>query len=236
MKSAAFNLAFKVHRGEMNFNEGLLQSQSEDAAEDFLDALNSLAGEVKYDKGQIGDLLNKANAGGGPAPDDDQPKQSANEKAIADLQEEIDQLRKKARDYEESRETVLGLLNSPDHFILAGLNSVMLLLVVAIVFMILVVWDAPIWIPIVIVLVGVVAAGFLMMKDMQVLNKQKAEAARKKERHEIELQQIEESLEKLNTKITEKQTTLEQLTAAQQAQMAAAQEAGATQPMSPPAP
>ena len=60
MKSTAFNLAFKVHRSELTFAEGLLKSLEADAQRDFIEALNSLAGEMRYDLESLDSLIHEA--------------------------------------------------------------------------------------------------------------------------------------------------------------------------------
>ncbi|MEW6236019.1 MAG: hypothetical protein AB1656_11580 [Candidatus Omnitrophota bacterium] len=60
MNSEAFNLAFQVHRNEMNFSEGLLKSVEAGAQEDFIEALNSLTGKILYTVEQLDELIEKA--------------------------------------------------------------------------------------------------------------------------------------------------------------------------------
>lgn len=215
MKSVAFNLAFKVHRGEMDFRSGLLQSEQEEAAEDFIDALNSLAGEIKYDKDQIGALIADASAGA-PKTDDSakaDEEKKRNTAAVDALTKEIETLEKKIKNYSDSLETMQNVLAARDHFIMPWLNSVLVLMVLSVIIMLLIVWRVSELFMIILALAGIIGAGALFFKDLKTLQHQKDEAKKRRERAEGEIRTIEQAMATVKAKLDEKRDKLAELQA-----------------------
>ncbi len=212
MKSSAFNLAFKVHRNEIPFAEGILKANAEGAAEDFLDALNSLAGEIRYDPAQLPDLLAQAQGAAGGAAG--QPLQELKPSVdLSALFEELNNLHKKKRDLEEGIATLKTMAAQRYPMIVPGVNSVLLLITFAVFVMILFTMQLAI-LGLIFILVGLVGAGLLYMKDMKVLQKQRAEAERRRAKHEAEIAKLQALLEEN-----------EELTATKEAELKAAQQA-----------
>ncbi|HPA44292.1 MAG TPA: hypothetical protein PK395_00890 [bacterium] len=216
MKSSAFNLAFKVHRNEIPFAEGILKANSEGAAEDFLDALNSLAGEVRYDPAQLPDLLAQAQgaSGGAAVPPLQEMKPGVD---LSALLEEVNNLHKKKRDLEEGITTLKSMAAQRHPLIVPGVNSVMLLIVCAVVVMILFTFGQPI-VGLVFILLGLGGAGMIYMKDLKVLQKQRAEAEKRRAKHEAEITRLQTMLEENEKLMATKEAELK---AAQQAMAAA---------------
>ncbi len=182
MKSAAFNLAFKVHRNELAFTEGLLKSDQEGAAEDFLDALNSLAGEIKYDPSQLPALLDQAQTGG-------EQKSSAPAVDLNALQEEIDNLRKKKKDLDESIRTLEGICAQREQTVLPGLNSIMLLITCSVFVTLLFIFQQVI-LGLLLILLGLAGAALIYLKDARTLRAQREEIARRRAKHEAEIKKL----------------------------------------------
>lgn len=215
MKSAAFNLAFKVHRNEMGLNEGLLKSQQEDAAADFLDALNSLAGEIKFDKSQLSELLEAASSGGGAESEQEAPAGAAVisklEKSIAALEKDIETLEGKEKNFHESLDTLRNVLDAPPSFILPGINSILVFAVAVVFVLVMYVWKLHPIFPIIMVLLGTAASGLLLWKDLSVYAMQKKELERRRERTMTEITAVEQSLSAAGAKLDEKRRDLEEL-------------------------
>ncbi len=182
MKSAAFNLAFKVHRNEVPFAEGLLKSNEEQAAEDFLDALNSLAGEIKYDPSQLPALLEQARGGG-------EQQAAAPAVDLKALQEEIDALRKKKADLDEGIRTLEGICAQREQTVLPGLNSIMLLITCSVFVTLLFIFQQVI-LGLLLIVLGLAGAGLIYMKDMRTLRSQQEEIARRRAKHESEIKKL----------------------------------------------
>ncbi|MFH1742285.1 MAG: hypothetical protein ABIH23_25045 [bacterium] len=203
MKSAAFNLAFKVHRNELPFAEGILKSNEEGAAEDFLDALNSLAGEMRYDPAQLPSLLQQAQ---GDAGGDVAPLTPAID--VLALQEEIGNLRKRKEDFEEGINTLKTLLARHEPVMVPGINSVMLLIACGVFVALLFVFNQPI-IGAVLILIGLSGAGVMYMKDLRTMREQQAEVDRRRAKNEAEIKQLQGQLAETQKALAEKEAKLQ---------------------------
>ncbi len=200
MKSAAFNLAFKVHRNELPFAEGLVKAVEAQAQEDFIHALNSLAGETKYDVEQLESLVDEALQGLNP--DDSKPKVN-----IKSLKEEIGNLKKKRKDLEEGIETLEHQNAALVPSITPGINSFLLGLVGGVLFVILLILGVVIGA--LLTMVGTLGGAiFLLAIDMSNLNKQKVEINRKKARNKEEIKKIKSNLKEIEAKLEEKEKLL----------------------------
>ncbi len=199
MKSAAFNIAFKVHRNELPFAEGLLKAVETNAQEDFIVALNSLAGETKYDIDKLDSLIEEARQG--IASDSQKSEKKIDLKAV---EEEINQLKKKRSEYKDSVETYRNQIAALVPTLIPGINSLLLSLVgimIAVLFFLL-----NLVLFALLILLGTFAtAGFLLYQDMENLRKQKEDIARKKARYKEEITKIESMLDELEDKLQEQQ-------------------------------
>ncbi len=200
MKSAAFNLAFKVHRNEMPFAEGLVKSVEEQAQEDFIHALNSLAGETKYDVDQLDGLVEEAMKGL-------EPNASEPSIDIKGLQEEVRVLQKKRRDYLDGIETLENQNASFAPSITPGINSFLLGIVGGIIFLILLLLGLGI--SSLFVLIGtMITVVILVAIDLSKLNQEKEEIARKKQRNNEQIKKIKSELAEVEIKLEEKENLL----------------------------
>lgn len=203
MKSSAFNLAFKVHRNELTFEQGILQSNEEDAAQDFLDALNSLAGKVKYDPSQLPLLLEQAQAvaaakaGTAPLSVD-----------LTALKEEINNLHKKKRDIEEGISTLKSICARRQPMITPGVNSILLLIIFSVFVALLFIFDQPL-VAVPAIVVGLAAAGMVYMKDLKTLHKQQEEARRRRAKNEAEISKLENMLVEIQQQLEAKELQLQ---------------------------
>lgn len=215
MKSVAFNLAFKVHRGELDFRTGLLQSEQEEAAEDFVDALNSLAGEIKYDKDQIGMLIADASAGVSKSDADAKAEEEKKRTTatIEALSKEIEVLEKKIKNYNDSIETMQNVLAAREQFIIPWLNAVLVLMGLSVVIMLLIVWNVSEIFMMVLALASLIGTGILFYVDLRTLQQQKDEARKRRERTEADIRTIEQSIATVNAKLDEKRAKLKDLQA-----------------------
>jgi hypothetical protein len=188
MKIVAFNLASKVHRNELPFEEGILQSNAEGVAGDFIHALNSLACRIKYDPAQLPSLLHRAQAALGgqvvaaPPPVD-----------LTVLQGEIDSLRTKKRRTEEEIETLRSICAQHEPMIVPGVNSILFLITWSVFVALLFIFDLSVFGLLTIVL-GLAGAGLFYMTDSQTLQKQQEEAERRRAKNEAEVKRLEGSL------------------------------------------
>jgi len=205
MKSAAFNLAFKVHRNEIPFAEGLLKSVESGAQEDFIVALNSLAGETKYNINKLEQLIDEARHG-----ITDKPKEKKVD--LAALEEELNQLRTKRNEYKENIRTYQSQIATLAPSILPGVNSFLLFLV-GIVFVILFLLLGMGIISVFVLIITLSGAGYFLFQDMTLLKKQKEEIQRKKERYSAEIEKITAIVNDLEPKIAEKEQYLDQIRA-----------------------
>lgn len=218
MKSAAFNLAFKVHRNEVPFAEGLLQSVESNAQQDFIEALNSLAGSQKYDLSQLDSLIAQAKSAGS----NDKSASSAN---VERLQKEIRDLKGEIRDYKSSIHMLEAQNSSFMTTIIPGINSMLLFLVGLVV--ILVLFAINLMLPAVIVLVLIlIGCGILLYLDMNKLKAQKASIDRKREKNLIEIDKISGRVEETKEQLQAKEQEL--------AKFSQPQQAAPSQPLPPP--
>ncbi|RJP34364.1 MAG: hypothetical protein C4527_02205 [Candidatus Omnitrophota bacterium] len=200
MKSVAFNLAFKVHRNELPFAEGLVKAVEEQAQEDFIQALNSLAGETKYDVDQLDALVDEAVKGLNP--DSSRP-----EVDVKALQEEVRRLRKKRKDLLDGIETLENQIATLVPSITPGINSFLLLMVGGVIFMILLIMK--IGLAAVLILLGTLGGAiFFAVVDFSNLSRQKLEIERKKKRNHEEIKKIKTALAEFESTLEEKEQLL----------------------------
>lgn len=209
MKSAAFNLAFKVHRDEVTFNEGLVQAHEEGASEDFLDALNSLAGEVRYNKADVNTLLDAAASGQGQ-PEEKGPEEKAKE-AIGKLQSDIDALEEKYDRNKDGLTALVSVLNAPDQLAIPGINSILLLMVGGVIVAALVSFKVMFAISGFVGLIGLVGAGLLLYRDTQIINAQKRALAIRRQQVQDKIDVIEKSLAAIEAKMDKKRENLKEI-------------------------
>jgi chromosome segregation ATPase len=194
MKSAAFNLAFKVHRNELSFAEGLLRSVESEAQEDFIEALNSLAGETKYDVDQLETLIDQAHRSAmqdsAPAPD------------LSSIKQEIDTLRKKQREIGDSIQTYESQKSVLVPTVLPGVNSVLLGLGGMMISVVALFIGGGLFF-IMGVSVSLIVAIVLFIQDMGKLTIQKEKIRRRVEKIDSEIVQLEDILGQLDEKISE---------------------------------
>jgi len=203
MKSAAFNLAFKVHRNEMKFTEGLIKSVEAGAQEDFIEALNSLAGETRFNVDQLGELIEKARK-------DLESDQSGPKIDTSALAEELQRMMENRSELRERIKALQNLINTLSPTVIPGVNSFMIFLVGALSFLI-------------IFLIGFVIFGVLVLlttfgisistyfKDAAALKQQIDNIKNRKERCQNEIVNIKTTLEELESKIEEKKAELDSL-------------------------
>lgn len=200
MKSAAFNLAFKVHRNEIPFADGLLKAVDAQAQEDFIEALNSLAGSSKYSLDQLDFLIERARKG---LTDD----RGQSEEARKKLEEEIQVLKKDLRELQEGK----GLLEAQNKClvptIVPGINSILVFMLGIV--MTLIVFAAGFAIVALFFLVlALLGAAGAFMFDMNQLNAQRESLTKKKEANNKQIARIQEQIAGVNKKIVEKQGKL----------------------------
>ncbi|MFB3788457.1 MAG: hypothetical protein ACE15F_19025 [bacterium] len=203
MKSAAFNLAFKVHRNEIPFAEGLLKSVEADAQHDFIEALNSLAGESRYDAKQLDAMIQEARTSLlSPLPP---PIPTINIQAI---REEITELEKKRRDHADYIQTLENRIAVLHTTVVPGVNSAMwgaVGLMMAMIVFLLKQYTA---------FLLVLAAAFLVivmtyLQDSDKLKKEQAAIHKKKTRVMGEIKELKNQIEELDHQILEKQEQIE---------------------------
>lgn len=196
MKSAAFNLAFKVHRNEMPFAEGLLKSVEADAQHDFIEALNSLAGEMRYDVEKIDSMIEESRQSLEPKK---KPKYD-----IKALKEELNQIKKKRNEILESIQSVEGRINILKPNILVGINAFFIALVGFVLALIFFLVGLAVFA--LIVLAGIlIGCLFSVMHDLNVLKKQQADIAQKKLRYMNQITDLNKELEKVDETLREKE-------------------------------
>ncbi|MDX9754998.1 MAG: hypothetical protein RBU29_13625 [bacterium] len=171
MKSAAFNLAFKVHRNEIPFAEGLLKAVEVEAQEDYLEALNSLAGESKYDVMQMDALIVQARKS---VVQDVPPRVDTSA-----IQKEIQSLSKKRAEYEESIQTLETQRAALKVTILPGINSALLGLVGVMIAV--VVWLMGYGLGVLLAIgITLVISGLMLVQDLHELKKQRERVEQRK--------------------------------------------------------
>ena len=201
MKSAAFNLAFKVHRNELTFAEGLLQSCEAGAQQDFIEALNSLAGSQKYDISQLDALVAQAKSSlsGESA--------SGASAAVEKLEKEIRELKGDIRDYKSSIHMLEASVASLITTVIPGINSGLLFFVGLVILLVLFAIGFTLAALIVLVLV-IVGCGILFYIDMNKLKQQRAAIDRKREKNMIEIDKINEKIEEAREDLRAKEEEL----------------------------
>ncbi|MGI6455337.1 MAG: hypothetical protein ACOX5R_06890 [bacterium] len=203
MKSAAFNLAFKVHRNELSFPEGLLQSVEADAQQDFIEALNSLAGEVKYDAIDLQRLIEEAQRSLGTGEEIPEFNQE-------NLEQEIEDLLNKRKEILDSVRTLEHQISALAPKIVPGVNSLLLFLVGGVVSIVLFMAGAAVP-AMVIAIVAVPGTGYLYFQDLNTYSKQKAEVERKKDRIRKDVDQLKFQVSTINQEISKKRETVRQI-------------------------
>jgi DNA repair exonuclease SbcCD ATPase subunit len=203
MKSAAFNIAFKVHRNEMPFAEGLLGSVEADCQHDFIEALNSLAGEERYDASQIESLINEAQQS-------QQPSQTP-QYDIQALQDELTELKKSRNELVETVKSLEGRINCMHPSVIPGINAVFIFIVGIVIVMILYLLGLTMvgLIGLALMFVGCV---FTVVQDMSLLQKQQADIAQKKLRYMNQISETKEQIEQVEEAIEEKKEFLRSVT------------------------
>lgn len=205
MKSAAFNLAFKVHRSEMPFAEGLLRAVESDAANDFIEALNSLAGEPKYDSARLQEMVVEAKR---------EEKSNQDEKDESKLYEtlelEIENLRAEREELKESVQTLEAQLTALTPTIVPGMNSLLVFIAGSVIAIVALLAGSPIF-GLILVAVTLTAAGILYLQDMSVYNRQREDIERKKERAREDIGKIKAQINLVNIQLKEKRLKLQTL-------------------------
>ncbi len=196
MKSAAFNLAFKVHRNEMPFAEGLLKSVEADAQHDFIEALNSLAGEMRYDVEKIDSMIEESRQSLEPKK---KPKYD-----IKALKEELNQIKKKRNEILETIQSVEGRINILKPNIIVGINAFFIALIGFVLALIFFLVGLAVFA--LIILAGILIGCLLsVMHDLNVLKKQQADIAQKKLRYMNQITDLNKELEKVDETLHEKE-------------------------------
>ncbi|MBN2326327.1 MAG: hypothetical protein JXR73_04170 [Candidatus Omnitrophica bacterium] len=199
MKSAAFNLAFKVHRNEMPFTEGLLKSFEAEVHHDYIEALNSLAGEVRYDIEKIDALIEEAQQGVQPSK---KPKYDINL-----LREEIAGLKKNRSEMNETIKSLEGRIAVLKTTIAPGVNAFFIVLVGIVILMIFYLLNLKMLA--LAILVGVlIGGGASVMYDLDALKKQQKDIDRKKQKFREQMSEIDQDIDKLTQTIQEKEEFL----------------------------
>ena len=209
MKSAAFNLAFKVHKNEMSFADGLLKSAESNAQEDFIEALNSLAGSQKYNVDQIDTLISKAKQ------DLSQDKSQAGVDLEA-IEKEIRDFRLEVREIKNSIHFIEAKNASMLPTILPGMNSLLIFLIGAVALLILFAL-AFILSAILVLIITVIGCGMLFYIDSNKLARQKEAIARKQAKNQEQIDNLNGQIEEIHKKIAEKEAVLAKHKAAQEA-------------------
>ncbi len=213
MKSAAFNLAFKVHRSELSFADGLLQSVESQAQQDFIEALNSLAGSQKYDITQLDSLITQAKAS---LTGDSGSASSANAEK---LEKEIRELKGEIKDYKSSIHMLEANNASLMTTIIPGINSALLFFVGLVI--LLVVFAVGFILPALIILALVlVGSGILFYLDLNKLKEQQAIINRKKEKNQVEIDKMKDKIEDTKEDLQKKQEELDKIKQPQQTEPA----------------
>jgi prefoldin subunit 5 len=209
MKSAAFNLAFKVHRNEVPFADGLLQSCESNAQHDFIEALNSLAGSQKYDINQLDSLIAQAKSS---LSGDSQSASSAN---LEKLEKEVRDLKGDIKDYKSSIHMLEANNSTLMTTIIPGINSFLLFFVGIVILLILFAVDLMMPALIVLVLV-VIGGGVLLFMDLEKLKKQRAVIEKKREKNLMEIDKLQGRIEETKEDLAKKQEEIARISQPQQ--------------------
>ncbi len=194
MKSAAFNLAFKVHRGELPFPEGLLKAVDAEAQEDYIEALNSLSGESKYDVGKIEQMVEEAKDG--VTNQDQKPKVD-----LEKLKKELKDLQKKRSEFKERIRAIEVQISGLQPTIVPGINSIMLLIVGGIIFLLLFLLEIT-YVAVFTAIATVLGIIFLFAQDLHSYNKQLENIQQRKQQGQDEIKRIHSELDELNNQIS----------------------------------
>ncbi|MBI1389071.1 MAG: hypothetical protein GC154_11550 [bacterium] len=200
MKSAAFNLAFKVHRNELSFPEALLRAVDNGAQEDFIEALNSLAGETKYSIDDLERLIEQAR----------QKVEGAGEAAnshLQKLQEQLIKLQKSRKEHEERIATLRAQSASLKVTVAPGLNAFMIFLVA---FMLtLIPFLLGFYIASLIFFsLGAVFVIVVFLQDMDKLKKEQEQISNKQNAINLEIDRYLTAIEGLKQQIEEKENLI----------------------------
>ncbi len=188
MKSIAFRLAFKVHRNELSFEEGIIRSNAHEAGEDFLEALNSLAGEMKYDPAALPLLLRQA-----------QRSVETSVAAAPDttaLEEQIDNLRQKKQHLQEGIQTLKMMSVQSQPTVIPGINSILLLVTSGVLVALLFVFKYPL-LGLLAIVMGLAGAGVFLVNDFRVKRRQQEEAQRRRAKNEEEIKRLSDMLQEI---------------------------------------
>ena len=172
-----------------------------------MDALNSLAGEVRYNKADVNTLLDAAASG--PVQEQN-PEQQAKD-AIGKLQPQIEELEKKYERNKEGLTALLSVLNAPDQFAIPGINSILLLMVGGVIVAVLVSLKVPLAISVLVGLLALVGGGLLLYRDIQTVNEQKRAAALRREQVQAKIDVVEKSLASIEEKLEKKRANLKEI-------------------------
>lgn len=201
MKSAAFNLAFKVHRNDLAFPEGLLKAYDDNSHQDFIEALNSLAGEKKYDINAIEQMVDDARKAVDAG--EDVPKVD-----VDSLRDEIEELKTKKKEHTESIHRLQSQNSSMKPSVIPGLNSALLGIVGFVITMIIFLVGIVI-LGIICLIATFVVIGITLMQDLEAQKKEKETIARKVERNLGEIEQFENLINDIDPILTKKSDLLD---------------------------
>ena len=200
MKSAAFNLAFKVHRSEIAFAEGLLKSVEAEAQEDFIEALNSLAGESRYDVNQLEMLIEQARQS---VMQEETPKINTNA-----IEKELDTSRKQKIEYQETIQSLEFQRGNLAPTVIPGINSMLWAIVGGMGSVIIMLFGSNMGF-----IIGCAATTsyviFLLVQDISKLNEQKETCEKRRIKLTQDINTLKTRVEELSKKITEKLAILE---------------------------
>ncbi len=200
MKSTAFNLAFKVHRSELTFAEGLLKSLEADAQRDFIEALNSLAGEMRYDLESLDSLIHEARRSMEP---EKKPKYDTQV-----LKEELAQLKKNRNELLDSIKSLEARISLMKPTIIPGVNAFFVFLigfVISMIFYLLGLFYLATFL-----LIGsLLSSASSLIYDLGLLKKQQTDIAQKKILYLGQISQLQADIETQDQNIEEKEVFLQ---------------------------
>lgn len=214
MKSAAFNLAFKVHRNELSFPEALLRSVESQAAEDFIEALNSLAGDTKYNAADLQQLIQQAESQVGG-------NSSGRQKQIEKLEEQIKALQKSFREQEDAIQSYKGHIAALKVTVVPGLNAFLVFLVGFMMGFIPFLLGFVLFAAVVL-LISIILIAVLVIQDLDKLKKEKEAIQKKEASLKQDINRCLTAMEGLGQQIEEKENQLNRLKPQPGAQGAAA--------------
>lgn len=223
MKSAAFNLAFKVHRNELSFPEALLRAVEAKAQEDYIEALNSLAGETRYSAADLETLIQQAQQ-------QLQSSSAGKNKQIEAIEETLRKLKKTRHEHQESIKSYQHHISQLKPTVIPGLNAFLILLVGFMLGFIPLLLRFNI-LAIAIFLITLILLVVSVIQDIEKLKKERVELSRKEEEFKQGIERMLTAIEGLNQQIEEKQDILNRLMPrpAEEAEAPAAPDEGATE-------